>query len=357
MAPISNLPPAPAESHPFLALRRDPVFRAVFGNQMRPGPLRSLLSSILRLPSEELQHLEIIDPRLGRRHVDMKETVVDVRVQTRSGRIISVEIQLQNESGFNDRLIYYGSRIHSEQLKPGQGYATISQTIVIAITNFVVFHDQGPYTTKLSMTSDDGRRRLSNSLQVWVLELPKVPETTDESLLWDWLSLAKASSQEELDMIDTRNPDLAEAVCTVSFFNAEYTARYFALREEMAEHDRAQSRIEAQRQGRTEGLAESRAEGLAEVLAEGMAEGLAQGLAEGRFEGMAEGRAEGRADLIRRLLAGGLSAADVAHLTSIDLEEIERLIPRLEPEVDESPVERPGATTERECAPSSPEDR
>ena len=53
---------------------------------------------------------------------------------------------------------------------------------------------------------------------------------------------------------------------------------------------------------------QARAEALAEGHAKGLAEGHAKGVAEGRAEGVAEGRAEGALELVKAMLASGVTA-------------------------------------------------
>ena len=73
--------------------------------------------------------------------------------------------------------------------------------------------------------------------------------------------------------------------------------------------------------------------GLAKGLAKGRAEGLAKGRAEGRVEGKAEGIAEGiaedeRNNAVKNAIAlkkMGLSTKDIARVTDLSIQEIEKL--------------------------------
>ena len=69
------------------------------------------------------------------------------------------------------------------------------------------------------------------------------------------------------------------------------------------------------------GLRQGRAEG----RAEGLAEGRAEGLAEGRVEGLAEGEAKANRENARRMKAKGYAIHDIAEVTGLSEEEIERL--------------------------------
>ena len=59
-------------------LTNDVVFKFVFGSRGSEEPLRALLE---RGPDERIQQVEIINPGLGRDHLDDKAVVLDVRAR------------------------------------------------------------------------------------------------------------------------------------------------------------------------------------------------------------------------------------------------------------------------------------
>ena len=66
--------------------------------------------------------------------------------------------------------------------------------------------------------------------------------------------------------------------------------------------------------------------GRAEGMAEGMAKGRAEGMAEGMAKGREEGRAEGMAEMFRTMYRKGMSAEQIAEMTSTDMEEVQEAI-------------------------------
>ena len=63
-------------------LTNDVVFKFVFGSKGSEEPLRALLNALLeRGPDERIQQVEIINPGLGRDHLDDKAVVLDVRAR------------------------------------------------------------------------------------------------------------------------------------------------------------------------------------------------------------------------------------------------------------------------------------
>ena len=66
-------------------------------------------------------------------------------------------------------------------------------------------------------------------------------------------------------------------------------------------------------------------EALQRGRAEGLAEGRAEGLAEGRAEGLAEGRTEEKLATAKKMKAKGYPIDDIAEMTGLSPEEIEKL--------------------------------
>ena len=83
--------------------------------------------------------------------------------------------------------------------------------------------------------------------------------------------------------------------------------------------------VTARGEGRLEGIAEGRIEGIAEGRLEGIAEGRIEGIAEGRAEGITEGRNEAIHENALRMRTKGYPIEDIAEITGLPIEEIEKL--------------------------------
>ena len=92
-----------------LSLLNDHVFRKIFG-QLNTDALAEFLSVVLDVPSGELAELQVEDPNLYREREDGKAAELDVRVRTRSGQIIHVEVQVNPVKAFAERIAFQNSR-------------------------------------------------------------------------------------------------------------------------------------------------------------------------------------------------------------------------------------------------------
>jgi predicted transposase/invertase (TIGR01784 family) len=121
---------------PFLPVKYDVIFRLFFADERNEDELVGLLKSVLRLPPDEYESIEIADPHLLPDFVGDKYAVIDVKLQTRSRKVIHIEVQLQVPSSMKNRIVFYDSKLITEQMGASDKYekssrlsASSSQTI------------------------------------------------------------------------------------------------------------------------------------------------------------------------------------------------------------------------------------
>ena len=71
---------------------------------------------------------ETIAPKVGRR--------LDVKCITQNGSVVIIEIQLQGNSRFPERILYYWAVNYSKLLKHGERYDELTPVISINLLNF-----------------------------------------------------------------------------------------------------------------------------------------------------------------------------------------------------------------------------
>jgi predicted transposase/invertase (TIGR01784 family) len=90
--------------------------------------LTDLLKAVLDLPPGEYEKVEIVDPHLLREAAGGKLGILDVKLKTKSGRVIDIEIQVFPAPELKERIAFYISKMVTEQIGAGDGY-TDSQLI------------------------------------------------------------------------------------------------------------------------------------------------------------------------------------------------------------------------------------
>ncbi|MDR2390282.1 MAG: Rpn family recombination-promoting nuclease/putative transposase [Planctomycetota bacterium] len=255
--------------------RNDFVFKRLMGGRANLRYLAKFLQSVLDLPEEEFKDISIIDPHLRRRFRGDKLCILDVRVRTRSGRVIDVEIQVDPVPGMFDRIQYYGSRLVSEQVGTGRDYANMPQAISIFILNFRLIESDGRYRHCFRLHDAEAGVGFPNSLEIHIFELKKLPKESDGTALWNWLKFFASERKPEFEALARKDALMAEVYGTLLELSADEKTRLLAESREKARRDY----IARMRGSREEGLAKGMEKGLAKGRVEGEIESILRVLA------------------------------------------------------------------------------
>ena len=127
--------------------------------------------------------------------------------------------------------------------------------------------------------------------------------------LEEWIRFFRAGSKEDLDMTETKNPGILEAIRVVKEINLSQRmrVRYEAHLKQMRD-ERAWKTYEREK-----------------ARKEGLAEGRMEGRAEGRMEGRAEGRMEERRQIIRNMLDQRIPDQEILRLSGCSEEELKEI--------------------------------
>ncbi|GMO32542.1 MAG: Rpn family recombination-promoting nuclease/putative transposase [Termitinemataceae bacterium] len=288
----------------FVPLTYDYVFKGVFGDRKDTESLEQLLKAVLDIPAQEYEKISILNPFLKRAFQKDKQGILDIKIETKSGKIIDLEMQVEKLNGFCVRIVYYQSKLITDQIVSGDKYEKINQTISIAICNYVLFPNNTEYLNRFSILNEKTSEPFTEIVKYVTIELPKVPKENDGTALWPLLQCFLCKSEEDFEMLTKEYPQIGKIGVKVRRLSLRQKLRFIALSRQMLRMDIADMKDTA--------LAEGRAEGLEEGRAAGLAEGRAAGIAEGRVEGLAEGeaRAKAEADEIIKEQAVALSEKD-----------------------------------------------
>ena len=91
----------------------DFVFKLLFGDQRNDEILTAFLKSVLTFPEEEYDSIAFADPQLKKEHEKDKLGVIDLRIHTKSGNIIHVEMQVLPQLEMPERITYYNAKTPS----------------------------------------------------------------------------------------------------------------------------------------------------------------------------------------------------------------------------------------------------
>jgi predicted transposase/invertase (TIGR01784 family) len=273
----------------------DFAFSQIFGNQRNIAITNAFLKTLLDIPEAEYHKLTVVSPVLQRFHKKDKMGIVDLKLTTKSGKIIHIELQVEKRANLRNRILYYNARLIGDQLKWGDDYNKLHQVVSIVICNHILLEEEESYIN-IYERRNQKNRSFTDLEKVVILELPKLPETVDSNV-WPWLRFFTCERKEEYEKKKKRYPELEEAVVCAKRMSLLESWRDYWFHRNLWKVDernlREQIRIDAH--------------------------------AEGHKEGCMEGREQEKLDIARQLKRIGRPLMEIAEVTALDLEVIQKL--------------------------------
>jgi predicted transposase/invertase (TIGR01784 family) len=239
-----------------LPVKNDVIFRLFFADERNVEYLISFLKSVLKLPDDDYDEIVIADPNLLPDYIGDKYAIIDVKLRTKGGKIIHIEIQLQVTPETQDRIVFYDSKLITEQLGSGDKYKAIQKVISIVITEEKLIKKSPKYHHRFIFYDPEAAVEFTDIIEIHTLELGKLPKGTDGTELYDWAKFIAAESEEELKMVAERNPQVEKAVVTLQRLSADEQARDLYERREKAIRDIDSRERWALEKGKAEGSRE-----------------------------------------------------------------------------------------------------
>jgi predicted transposase/invertase (TIGR01784 family) len=209
-----------------------------FADERNKEHLIDLLKAILLIPEEEYDEIEIADPHLLPDYIEDKYSIIDVNLYTKSKKIVHIEIQLQATAELKKRILFYTSKLITEQMGSGDDYNEIQHVISIIITDKTLLRDSKNYRHRFTFYDCEAKIDFSDLIEINTIELDKLPEAADGSPLYDWAKFINAQTEEELSMLEERNPQVKEAVVKLRRLSADEQARWEYETKEKARRDK-----------------------------------------------------------------------------------------------------------------------
>ena len=299
------------ELAPFVNLRSDVGFKAVFADRNNKDILIGVLNQILP-PEARIEDIKEYSDREQRRDVPYgKKTVLDLVCVDRDDRTFVVEMQASEEDFFFERCVYYASGLYHLELSDGVRYKGLRPVYVVSFLNYRLRHDDESlwdtdhFISHWRFTEKRTGMVADQTISVIFVEMTLFTKTLEECVTEsDRLFYIFRNSGgfqkipewiEEAGGISRR---LAEA-CEVAAFDKEKKLKYEI--DKMNERDILAQREFAERKG------------------------FEKGEAKGVADGMAKGLAEGKAEVAKAMLLGGMPMEQIMLFTGLSAEQIEAL--------------------------------
>ena len=307
----------------FVSPLYDFAFARIFGEQRNIDNTKAFLKTLLDIPPDDYDELTVDSPILGKIFKQGKTSVVDLKLKTKSGKIIHIELQVEKRANLKNRILYYAARLIGDQLRWGDDYDKLRQVISILICNHRLLEEESSYINVYELRNEKNHS-FTNLLKLVIIELPKLPKTED-SAVWPWLRFLKCRKKEEFEMLAKKYPELEKPIFCSKNMSLLEKWRDIRFHKNLWKTDERMLLLQAEIDGHEKGMKKGVKEGRKEGRKEGMKEGIREGKKEGIIEGLAKGKADEKLEIARNALQEGLSLEFVQKITGLDLDTLTEL--------------------------------
>lgn len=295
-------------------LKVDYAFKQLFGSEQNKNITVVFLNAILaKTGRDKVKEILFVNQEIGGRHLDDKQSRLDIVVRTQDGDLINVEMQLSNQNDMMKRTLFYWSRLFTDQLQKGKGYQTLLPTITINICDFTLFTDTKTYHSTYHLYEDQSLTRLpakDDVLEIHFIEMNKFIKAWHadeldafEDILVRWLLL--------LGMVDARKQKV-------------YNDIYLELEELAMKDERLIEAFNAWEElSQTPDTIIAYHSRLKSIIDEEAKLDYA------KHKGKEEGKEEGKKEIILTGYRNGIETSTLALLTGYSVEEVEVIIGEL----------------------------
>jgi predicted transposase/invertase (TIGR01784 family) len=227
----------------FFVPTNDFVFKMIFGDERNTDILVDFLQAVLDLPPEEYSQIQLADTHAKREREKDKLGVLDVKVRTKTGQFIDIEIQVSDTPFMRERIIFYLSKLVTDQIEKGMGYKSIKRSICLIITDYVLAPETDVCRDQFFLYSELTKTRFSDIVEIDTLELPKLPAVRSDTKLWQWTKFLAGKNREDFMELAKTSPMMNKAVSVLMELNASQRRRMLADARQKARWDE-QARLE-----------------------------------------------------------------------------------------------------------------
>ena len=236
-------------------LKLDIIFKRVFGNEKNTEIIAGFISDMLDIPREKITKVVIKNVELPPDEIDQKFSRLDLNLYV-DGRKINIEMQINKESAYKERTLFYWAKLYSDDLDSGEDYSALSQTICVNIINFNLF-DCENYHSHFMLKEKERDEIMTDKLAIHFFELKKVGKYKRNKRMEDWLTLINAETEGDLMALqqNTSIPEIQKTIVILREMSADEKIREEARRREKRLHDEATALNHARKEGIEEGIA------------------------------------------------------------------------------------------------------
>lgn len=175
--------------------RVDFAFKKLFGSEGSEDILLAFINAVIT-PKVALEKIILLNPFNSKEHQHDKYSILDVKAIDENGQQYNIEMQITDQVYYNERALYYWSKLYSSQLYEGNEYDQLRKTISINILNFNCF-DEPDYHNIFRLLNVKTQACYFEHLEMHFIELKKFDKDILHlhSALERWVSFLKKADR------------------------------------------------------------------------------------------------------------------------------------------------------------------
>jgi predicted transposase/invertase (TIGR01784 family) len=284
----------------------DCVFKWLFGSEKNKDLLLDIINAVMSESGEQqVVAVELLSPYNLKTSLQDKLSVVDVRAKSENGEWYILEMQIEVQSYFPKRLLYYWAKMYQAQLKESERYDLLKKATLICITKEPMPLSSRKYYNHFQIWEKSEQIPFCEDFHIHTIELPKFLVSVEEvaTPLEYWSYFLKHGKELEIETLPSvfEHTPVRKAVEELKMFTQDEIAR---------------------------GLYESRFKAAMDERSK-LHDKYLTGLQEGEQIGIQKGRQEGEQISIQKTvvnaLKSGLDVETIHKITGVSKEEIRKL--------------------------------
>ena len=216
------------EKAKILSPMTDIIFKLLMGTENSKEILTDFLLAVLNLSQDEYEEITIQNPFLLQEFKGDKLGILDVKLKLKSGKILNIEVQVEPMPFMESRILFYVSKLITEQIGESDQYEKIKRVISIIITGHPMIKQSEKYHHHFRLYDIESDILLTDALEIHTLEVPKarkVSEDTERTDLLDWMKFFDVKTEDELNMLAKKSPAMKRATLRLLELSADEKAR------------------------------------------------------------------------------------------------------------------------------------
>ena len=257
---IASRPAAKTPNH--ISALLDIVFKYLLGSRESTPLLTDFINAVEKDSGfPEIEEVTIENPFNDKTYLDDKLSIIDVRARDKAGKWYNIEVQLQSQKHFPERILYYWAETYTQQLEEKNQYTRLNSVVSISLLNFNHFPDTIPWHSCFLLKEKDNPDLILTLDEVLhFIEIKKCKDKTETDLA-RWVYVLTHLGEEEdqiMKVLSEKNKIFRDVKKRYDEFTADEHARAAARARKMFLLDQNTREYEAREEGLSEGESRGR---------------------------------------------------------------------------------------------------